>query len=93
MFKIYRFRYVDRKTGTGWVFFARSEAFADKLAERISGLGIYNLRRTRIGFRKTYVTDIPPYELEMEQEECVEIIEKRMIDSQHSGSGDPNLVA
>ena len=72
MFKIYRFRYVDRKTGTGWVFFARSEAFADKLAERISGLGIYNLRRTRIGFRKTYVTDIPPYELEMEQEDYVE---------------------
>lgn len=78
MFKIYRFRYVDRKTGIGWVFFARSEAFADKLAERISGLGIYNLRRTRIGFRKTYVTDIPPYELEMEQKDYVENIKERL---------------
>ena len=76
MFKIYEFRYKDRNSGIGFVFYARSEVFADRLASRITALGMYNLRRKKIGYKKEYYTEIPPYELELEQEEYVEDMEQ-----------------
>ena len=72
MFKIYEFRYKDKKSGLGFVFYARKEEFADSLADRITALGIYSLRRKRLGYKKKGSTEIPPYELELEQEEYVE---------------------
>ena len=75
MFKIYEFRYKDKKSGLGFVFYARKEEFADSLAAKITALGIYNLKRKTIGYKKTWYTDIPPYELELEQEEYVEEME------------------
>lgn len=81
MFKIYEYRYKDRKSGLGFVFYARKEEFADSLASRISALGMYSLKRKIIGYKKTGHTEIPPYELELEQEEYVEDMEKKIIDN------------
>ncbi len=47
MFKIYEFRYKDRNSGLGFVFYARSEVFADRLASRITALGMYSLQRRK----------------------------------------------
>ena len=77
MFKIYEFRYRDRNSGVGFVFYARREVFADRLASRITALGIYSLQRRKIGYKKEYYTEIPPYELELEQDEYVEGMEKK----------------
>ena len=75
MIKIYEFRYKDKKSGLGFVFYARKEEFADSLAAKITALGIYNLKRKRIHFKKQGYTEIPPYELELEQEAYVEEME------------------
>ena len=75
MFKIYEFRYKDKKSGLGFVLYARKEEFADELANRITNLGLYSLKRKRIGYKRKGYTDIPPYELEQAQEEYVESME------------------
>ena len=75
MFKIYEFRYRDKKSGLGFVFYARKEQFADALADKITALGMYNLRRKIIGYKKIGYTEIPPYELEQAQEEYIDNIE------------------
>lgn len=72
MFKVNEYRYVDRKTKQGFVFYCRNVEFADQLAERITKIGIYNLRRAKIGFRKKYLSEKPPYELEQEQIKTIE---------------------
>ncbi len=76
MFKIYKCHYIDKKTCIKWEIFGRSTEFTDKLAKRISKLGVYNLRRTKIGFCKLVYTEWPPYELEQAQEEYVTKIEE-----------------
>ena len=77
MFKIFRCIYVDKKVRTKWEIFGRTTEFTDGLAERISKLGIYDLRRARIGFCKLVLTEWPPYELEQAQEEYVEDMENK----------------
>ena len=80
MFKIYRCHYIDKKAHIKWEIFGRTIEFTDGLAKRISNLGIYNLRRTRIGFCKPVYTEWPPYELELAQEEYVEDMENKVKD-------------
>ena len=77
MFRIYRCHYIDKKAHIKWEIFGRTTEFTDGLAKRISNLGIYSLRRTRIGFCKLVYTEYPPYELEQAQEEYVAKIEER----------------
>ena len=77
MFKIKKYRYVDRHTRNKFKIFARTEQFADELAKRISKLGVFDLRRARIRFMQNCVTDIPPYEIEMEQLKSIEEWEKK----------------
>ena len=77
MFKIYRFIYIDRKVRIKWEIFARSVDFADHLASRLTGIGVYSLRRAKIGFCKLVVTEWPPYELEQAQLAYVEDCEKK----------------
>ena len=72
MFEVYEFRYVDKKTKQGFVFYCRNVELADQLAERITKMGIYNLRRAKIGFQKKYLSEKPPYELEQEQIKTIE---------------------
>lgn len=76
VFKINEYVYIDRHTRNKFVFYARKEELADELAKRVTALGIFNLRRARIGFCKLYVTETPPYELELEQIEVIEGWEK-----------------
>ena len=78
MFKIYRCHYIDKKAHIKWEIFGRTTEFTDGLAKRISNLGIYSLRRTRIGFYKPVYTEWPPYELEQAQEEYVEDMENKV---------------
>ena len=75
MFKIYEFRYKDKKSGLGFVFYARKEEFAASLAAKITALSIYHLKRKIIGYKKICYTDIAPYELELEQEAYIEEME------------------
>ena len=77
MFKIYKCHYVDKKARIKWEIFGRTVEFTDGLANRISNLGVYHLRRTRIGFCKIVYTEYPPYELEQAQEVYVENIENK----------------
>lgn len=72
MFKVNEYRYVDKKTKQGFVFYCRNVELADKLAERITKMGLYDLRRARIGFQRKYLSEKPPYELEQEQIETIE---------------------
>ena len=77
MFKINRYLYIDKNVRQKWEIFARKEEFADQLANRITALGVYNLRRVKIGFCKPVLVEIPPYELEQAQEDYVEECESK----------------
>ena len=79
MFKIYKCHYIDKKAHIKWEIFGRTTEFTDDLAKRITDLGIYNLRRTRIRFSKLVYTEYPPYELEQAQEEYVRALETKMV--------------
>lgn len=72
MFTINKYLYVDRHTRNKFEVFARTVDFADKLIERINKIGVFNLRRARIGFAKIYETEKPPFEVEQEQISVVE---------------------
>lgn len=76
LYKIYRYHYIDKKCRTKFEIFARKDEFADELAKRISGLGVYDLRRTKLFFKKEVYVEIPPYELETAQMEYIEHKEK-----------------
>ena len=45
-------------------------------------IGIYNLRRVKIGFSKLVYTEYPQYELEQAQEECVDDMETKIKQSE-----------
>ena len=77
MYKINRYLYISKGTHSKHEIFARYEAFADELAKRITALGVFNLRRARIGFCKVRFSEIPPYEIEMEQLDTIECWEKK----------------
>ena len=81
MFKIYKCHYIDKKAHIKWEIFGRTTEFTDGLAKRISNLGVYSLRRTRIGFCKPVYTEYPPYELEQAQVEYVDDMENKVSDS------------
>ena len=79
MFQIYRFLYISKKTHSKHEIFARDVSLADSLAQRITNLGIFNLRRAKIGFCKKVYSKIPPYELEQEQISLIESWEEKRI--------------
>ena len=72
MFKINRYHYIDKKCRIKFEIFARKDEFADSLISMINELGIYQLRRTKIFFKKEVYVDIPPYELEQAQLDYIE---------------------
>ena len=77
MFAINRYIYIDKRVKTKWEIFSRTIELADQLAERISKLGIYSLRRVKIGFCKRVMVEFPPYELEQAQIDYVEKLETK----------------
>lgn len=84
MFEVNEYRYVDRKTKQGFVFYCRNVELADELAERITKMGLYNLKRARIGFQRKYLSQKPPYELEQEQIDTIEKQETSFRNSSNS---------
>ena len=71
LFTIYRFMYVDKKTRAKFEIFARSVDFADKLIDRVNKITFYNLKRKKLFFCKKMMTELAPYEIELEQENNV----------------------
>lgn len=57
MFKIYKCIYVDKKSRIKWEIFGRTIEFTGGLAKRVSNLGLYNLRRAKMGFCKLVYTE------------------------------------
>lgn len=84
-FEINSYIYVDKKTRNKFNILARNVEFADKLAERISNLGVFNLRRAKIRFCRKMVTEIGPYEIEKEQLKNVEEWEENAKKKTHDG--------
>lgn len=78
MFAIFKFTYVGRGLGKGAIFeiFARKAEFADDIVKRLNAITDYNLRRKRLFFKKKYLTDTPPYEVEQAQEESISQMEE-----------------
>ena len=79
-YRINRYHYIDKKVGIKFEIFARKDEFADEIADRISKIGVYSLRRTKIFYRKQVFVETPPYELEVAQLEYVEEMEKNYIE-------------
>lgn len=78
LFRITRYRYIDTTSGAVFDIFGRTYEFAHELAERINCLSQYKLREKRLFFKKKMWTDLPPYELEQAQVECVEEWEEKL---------------
>ena len=82
MYTINRYIYVDKHTRNKFEIFARNVDFADSLIKRINNLGVFSLRRARLHFYKVTNLDIPPYELEQEQDRTVSDWEKKKNDNE-----------
>lgn len=77
-FEIYEFRFVDKKTRMGAVIYARTEEIALRIIQKWNDMqNIYHWVKPRFRFKKKYVTSTPPYELEQEQIETIEMWEGR----------------
>ena len=77
MFVINRYVYVDRSTRNKFAVFSRTVELADELIKRVNNLGVYSLRRAKIGFVKVHHTELPPYEVEQEQIKTIEVWEAK----------------
>lgn len=71
MFEINKYKYVDVNTRSKFEVYSRTLEFADKLIDRINNLGTFTLRKAKVGFCKKMTSEIPPYNVEQEQEETV----------------------
>lgn len=78
MFAINRYRYIDTITGAPFDIFARKLEFAEELVGRINCMPQFKLRRKKLFFAKKMLTDMPPYELEQAQKDCVEEWEEKL---------------
>ena len=71
-FEIYEFRFVDKKTKLKAVVFARTEETAYRIINIWNEFDDhYHWVKARFRFKKKYMTYIPPYELEQEQENTI----------------------
>ena len=81
MFRINRYRYINHgKVGRGarLEVFARTREFADKLVARMNKALGYNLKPKLFGFVKRFYTPTPPYEIECDQEESMDELERKV---------------
>lgn len=77
MYRTNRFVYIDRKEKLKFEVFARHVEFANGLIERVNKACRYNLKQKRFGFARRVLVEIPPYELEMLQQDYVERMEAK----------------
>lgn len=73
-FELYEFRYIDKETRTGFCVYARDEETADKIITIENSCNVYHYVKPKFRFKKKYISEQPPYELEQEQ---IETAEKR----------------
>ena len=71
MFEINKYKYVDVNTKSKFEVYSRTLEFADKLIERINNIGTFTLRKAKFRFCVKMTTEMPPYNVEKEQEETV----------------------
>ena len=76
-YHINKYLYISRGSHSKFEIYARTIEFADSLADRITSLGVFNLRRAKIHFCTPTITEIPPYEMEQEQLKTIEEWEKK----------------
>ena len=76
-FTINEYKYKDKNTGFHFIFYSRTMQFANELAKRITNLGLFDLVPLKFKFCKNVVTDIPPYEIEIEQQRTIQEWERR----------------
>ena len=67
MFKINRYRYIDKDSGLSFVIYARHIDTAYKIVELVNNTYGYKLHKKRMFFVKQIYVDVPPYELEQMQ--------------------------
>lgn len=74
-FELYEFRYIDKETKTGFCVYARKEETAKQIIDIENDHNVYHYVKPRFRrFKKKYISEQPPYELEQEQ---IETAEKR----------------
>ncbi len=71
MFWINKYTYIDVNTRNKVEIFSRTIKFADSLVERINKLGAFTLKKKRFSFITRMETDLPPYSIELEQEQTI----------------------
>jgi len=86
-FPINRYRYIGRG-GVRYEVFARTPTFADNLIARLNKISDYKLRRKIFFFATKMVTDTPPYEVELEQENEMNRLEEEY--GKNKASNKPN---
>ena len=78
LFEIYEFRFIDKKTKSKCVIYARKEETAMKIISLFNEkIDTYYWEKKRFRFKKLVYTSIPPYELEQEQFECINNLKRR----------------
>ena len=73
-FELYEFRYIDKETKTGFCVYARKEETAKQIIDIENDHNVYHYVKPKFRFKKKYISEQPPYELEQEQ---IEVAEKR----------------
>ena len=84
-FEMYQFRFVDKKTKMHAAIYARTEETAYRIINIWNEFDDhYHWVKARFRFKKKYMTYIPPYELEQEQEETVLEMKEKYLLRKHS---------
>ncbi|MCF0117444.1 MAG: hypothetical protein HUJ61_05280 [Bacilli bacterium] len=71
-FEVYEFRYIDKETKQGFCVYARTIETADQIITIENENNVYHYIKPRFRkFKRKYITEQPPYDLELEQLEVV----------------------
>lgn len=67
-FEVFEFRYIDKKTKTGFCVYARKEETAKQIIDIENDHNVYHYVKPRFRrFKRKYISEKAPYELEQEQ--------------------------
>lgn len=72
MYSIFEYRYIDRNTKSRFCIYSRTQEVADEIITIVNDLNVYRFEKPRFRrFKRRYLSEMPPYELEQEQLENV----------------------
>lgn len=66
-FEVYEFRYIDKETKSGFCVYARTEEKAQEIVDIENDHNVYNYVKPMFRFKRKFLSEKPPYELEQEQ--------------------------